>query len=373
MQSAPDIRFPGLGIEIEHLGSGITLPIGNGFEVKFYGMIIGLGIMLGYTLACFCAKREKDKMITSDHITDFLIYGLLFGVAGARLYYVAFEWDQYKDNLLQIFNIRGGGLAIYGGVIGSFATAAIYCKIKKLSALQLLDVCVPGLALGQAIGRWGNFCNREAFGGYCDNLFAMQIPVDDVYSQSYITQDMMDHMITVNGTRYISVHPTFLYECMWNLVVVLILVFVVQTFKKYNGQMTLAYLGLYGLGRLWIEGLRTDQLIIGNTGMPVSQVLSIGLVVFAFAMNLILVRRGRSVITVFNRTEVCVTNNLETYGRVASVLGDNKIDYVVKTVNMNPRGARTGSLGTDPGLSKMYHVYVNKKDEAEALHRINQK
>lgn len=373
MSQAPDIRFPGLGIEIEHLGRGITLPIGNGFEIKYYGVIIGFGILMGYLLACFCAKREKKGTITSDHITDFLIYALLFGVLGARLYYVAFEWDQYKDNLLQIFNLRGGGLAIYGGVIGSFTTAFIFCKVKKLSALQLLDVCVPGLALGQAIGRWGNFCNREAFGGYCNNLFAMQIPKEDVYSTSYLTQEMLEHPVLYKGVTYVSVHPTFLYESMWNIGVVLILVLLVQTFKKYNGQMTLAYLGLYGLGRVWIEGLRTDQLTIGSTGLAVSQVLSLGLVVFAVLMNLILSGRNKDRISVLNRAEVCITNNLETYGRVTALLESSHIDYDIKTVNMNPRSRRTGAIGENPQLQIMYHVYVNKKDEAEALHIINQK
>lgn len=163
----PAIRFSGLGIDIEHLPTGIMLPIGGGFEVKYYGILIGLGVICGYALACYCGRREK---ISSETISDFLIYALIFSIIGARLYYVVFTWDYYKERPLQILNLRGGGLAIYGGVLAAFLTLYVFTRVKKISFLQMADCCIPGLPLGQAIGRWGNFFNREAFGGYSDNL-----------------------------------------------------------------------------------------------------------------------------------------------------------------------------------------------------------
>lgn len=278
LQFAPDIRFPGPGIEIGDLPSGIMLPIGDGFEVKFYGIIIGVGILCGYLLACYCAKREE---ISSETVIDFLLYALIFSIIGARMYYVIFSWDYYKENPLQIFNLRGGGLAIYGGVIAAFLTLYVYTRVKKLSFFRMADCCVPGLVLGQAIGRWGNFFNCEAFGGYSDGFLSMWILKSKVYS-GYITEELNSHTVMYQGAEYIQVHPTFLYESMWNLSVVVILLLAHRK-KQFDGQICLMYLGLYGLGRVWIEGLRTDQLILGSTGIPVSQLLSACLVVFSTA------------------------------------------------------------------------------------------
>lgn len=279
LQQAPDIRFPGLGIEIGHLPSGITLPIGDGFEIKFYGIIIGIGILCGYLMACHCSKREK---ISADTILDFLLYALIFSIIGARLYYVIFSWDYYKDNPLQILNLRGGGLAIYGGVIAAFLTLYIYTRIKHMSFFQMTDCCVPGLVLGQIIGRWGNFFNCEAFGGYSDNFLSMWILKSKVYS-GYITEELNNHLAVYKGEEYIQVHPTFLYESLWNLGVLIILLLVHRK-KQFNGQIFWLYLGLYGLGRVWIEGLRTDQLTIGTTAIPVSQLLSACLIVVSAAV-----------------------------------------------------------------------------------------
>ncbi len=269
IQFAPDIRFPGLGIEIDSLPSGIMLPIGDGFEVKYYGIIIGIGILCGYLLACCCGKREK---ISSDTIIDFLLYALVFSIIGARLYYVIFSWDYYKENPLQILNTRGGGLAIYGGVIAAFLTLYVYTRVKKMSFFQMADCCVPGLVLGQIIGRWGNFFNCEAFGGYSDGFLSMWILKSRVYA-GYITEELNRNTAFFDGAEYIRVHPTFLYESMWNLGVLLLLLLAHRK-KMFHGQIFWMYLGLYGLGRVWIEGLRTDQLILGSTGIPVSQLLS---------------------------------------------------------------------------------------------------
>ncbi len=290
LYDAPDIRFPGLGIEIDHLPTGIVLPIGNGFEVKFYGIIIGIGILCGYLMACRCGKKEK---ISSDTLLDFLLYALIFSIIGARTYYVIFSWDSYKDDLLQILNLRAGGLAIYGGVIAAFLTLFVYTRVKKISFFQMADCCVPGLVLGQAIGRWGNFFNCEAFGGYNENILSMWILKTRVYS-GYVTEELNQHLGIWQGEEYIQVHPTFLYESLWNLGV-LCLLLLAHRKKRFQGQITWMYLTFYGLGRVWIEGLRTDQLLLGSTQIPVSQLLSGSLVVIGLLVIIIQMRKQQKV------------------------------------------------------------------------------
>lgn len=275
---APDIRFPHLGIEIASLGKGITI---GGFTIAFYGMIIAFGMVMGYLMTAFQAKRTGQE---PDLYLDLALWDIVFAVIGARIYYVIFTWDYYKDNLLQIFNTRGGGLAIYGGVIAGVITTIIFGKVRKQNFFQLLDTACIGLLTGQIIGRWGNFCNREAFGGYTNGLFAMQLKQSDV-AASNLTHSVLKHAVEIDGTRYIQVHPTFLYESLWNIGVLIILLLFTKH-RKYNGQIFLIYLLGYGLGRAWIEGLRTDQLIFFGTGVAVSQVLS-GVLVVASAAILI--------------------------------------------------------------------------------------
>ncbi len=275
---APDIRFPHLGIEIASLGKGITI---GGFTIAFYGMIIAFGMVMGYLMTAFQAKRTGQE---PDLYLDLALWDIVFAVIGARIYYVIFTWDYYKDNLLQIFNTRGGGLAIYGGVIAGVITTIIFGKVRKQNFFQLLDTACIGLITGQIIGRWGNFCNREAFGGYTNGLFAMQLKQSDV-AASNLTHSVLKHAVEIDGTRYIQVHPTFLYESFWNIGVLIILLLFTKH-RKYNGQIFLIYLLGYGLGRVWIEGLRTDQLIFFGTGVAVSQVLS-GVLVVASAAILI--------------------------------------------------------------------------------------
>ncbi|MBS5664631.1 MAG: prolipoprotein diacylglyceryl transferase [Roseburia sp.] len=275
---APDIRFPHLGIEIASLGKGITI---GGFTIAFYGMIIAFGMVMGYLMTAFQAKRTGQE---PDLYLDLALWDIVFAVIGARIYYVIFTWDYYKDNLLQIFNTRGGGLAIYGGVIAGVITTIIFGKVRKQNFFQLLDTACIGLITGQIIGRWGNFCNREAFGGYTNGLFAMQLKQSDV-AASNLTHSVLKHAVEIDGTRYIQVHPTFLYESLWNIGVLIILLLFTKH-RKYNGQIFLIYLLGYGLGRAWIEGLRTDQLIFFGTGVAVSQVLS-GVLVVASAAILI--------------------------------------------------------------------------------------
>lgn len=264
-----DISFPNMGIYLRNVPKSFTI---FGFEIALYGVIIGIGVLAGILIA---ARQAKKTGQDPDLYWDFAIYAVIFSIIGARLYYVIFEWDMYKNNLLSIFNIRQGGLAIYGGVIAAFTTLFIYAKLKKQNAFRMADTGVVGLILGQVIGRWGNFTNREVFGEYTDNFFAMRLPIDAVRA-SDISESIAAHI--TEGVNYIQVHPTFLYESLWNLCL-LILVLIYWKHKKFEGEIALIYLGGYGIGRAWIEGIRTDQLFIPGTSLPVSQVL--GLVLFA--------------------------------------------------------------------------------------------
>ena len=266
-----NINFPNLGIYLENVGKTVSV---FGFEIAFYGMIIGLSVVAGILMASYMAKKTGQN---PDIYYDLAIYAVIFSVIGARLYYVIFSWEYYKDDLLSIFNLREGGLAIYGAVIAAVITVAIFCKIKKLSFGLLADTAVPGLVLGQLMGRWGNFFNREAFGEYTDSLFAMQLPLDAVRN-SDVTDMMRRNIEVIYEICYIQVHPTFLYESLWNVGVLVVLLWW-RKYKKFDGELLLMYLFGYGVGRFWIEGLRTDQLLIPNTGIAVSQVLALVLVV----------------------------------------------------------------------------------------------
>lgn len=269
-----DIAFPNLGIYLEDIPSGFTV---WGFEIAFYGVIMALSILAGILLAVRMAKVTGQN---PEIYWDFAIYAIIFSVIGARLYYVIFQWEEYKDNLLKIFNLRTGGLAIYGAVIAAALTVLVYCRIKKYNPLQMADTGAYGLVLGQIIGRWGNFINREVFGGYSDGLFAMRIPVEAVRDKSDITAEIRAHM--EEGTNYIQVQPTFLYESAWNTALLLVML-LYRKHQKFRGEIALLYLGGYGLGRFIVEGIRTDRLLIPGTDIAVSQLVGI----FCFAGALI--------------------------------------------------------------------------------------
>ncbi len=259
-----DISFPNLGIYLHNVPKTFSI---FGFDIAMYGIVIAIGMLLGLTMAAHIAKKTGHD---PDVIWDLSVWLLVLSVLGARIYYVIFMWDMYKDNLLQIFNIRGGGLAIYGGIIAGVTTILVYCRIKKVSPLWVLDCCAYGVLVGQILGRWGNFFNREVFGEYTESLFAMRIPVEMV-RQSDISETIAAH-ITDN---YIQVHPTFLYEGLWNTALLLFLLAFLK-YKKFDGQIILMYFAGYGIGRAIIESIRTDQLYIPGTSTPVNLVLGIG-------------------------------------------------------------------------------------------------
>lgn len=279
-----NINFPNLHIFLKNVGQ--TLDIG-GFSVAYYGIIIAIGMLAGIAIARAEARRTKQN--PEDYL-DLAIVAIVFSVIGARIYYVIFSWDVYKNDLGSIFNLRQGGLAIYGGVIAAIITTYIFTKVKKLSFPLVTDTAGLGLLLGQIIGRWGNFFNREAFGGYTNNIFAMQLPLNAVRT-SDVTEELMEHLVTVDGISYIQVHPTFLYESMWNLALLLILL-KIRKYKKFDGEVFLLYLAGYGIGRFWIENLRTDQLLIPGIDVPVSMALALVMVITA--VGIIVVKRGKA-------------------------------------------------------------------------------
>jgi len=233
-----------------------------GIEIMWYAILISIGFVLGIVVA---TKLAKFNNIDPDLVVDILLFAIPAAIVGARLYYVAFEWDYYKDNLIDIVNLRLGGLAIYGGLIGAFIVGAIYLKKKKLSFFKVVDIFVPAIALGQSIGRWGNFINQEAYGRVTNLPWG----------------------IIINGEK---VHPTFLYESIGDFIIFIILYRICKGNKKFDGQVFSLYLILYGILRFFVEGLRIDSLYIFN--FRVSQILSLILVVVGV---LIYIRKSKKI------------------------------------------------------------------------------
>ncbi len=281
MTAGADITFVHLGISIQNMVKSFSI---GGISFAYYGLIIGIGIIAGLFMAQADAKRRGQD---PDLYLDFAIYAVFFSIIGARLYYVVFQWAYYKEHLAEIINLRKGGLAIYGGVIAAVITLIVFAKKRRVSFFSMADTGCIGLVTGQIIGRWGNFVNCEAFGGYTDSLFAMRIK-RSIVNETMISQGLLDHLILENGVEYIQVHPTFLYESAWNLGLLLFILWYRRR-KKFTGEILWIYLAGYGIGRAWIEGLRTDQLLIPGTSLAVSQLLS----VVTAAVSLFMLWRGR--------------------------------------------------------------------------------
>jgi phosphatidylglycerol:prolipoprotein diacylglycerol transferase len=225
-----------------------------GLDIRWYGIFIATGMMVGILLANFTSRL---KNVNYDEFLNVILISFPIAIIGARAYYVIFEFNQYKDNLIEIFNIRQGGLAIHGGLIFGVVAALIYTRYKKESFLEFADVAAPSIIIAQAMGRWGNFFNSEAHGGAVTQDFISKFP-------SFIQKGML-----IDGVYY---HPTFLYESIWNLIVGLLLIYLLtKTFKR--GTVFFTYIGLYSLGRFFIEGLRTDSLMLG--GIRVAQLISL--------------------------------------------------------------------------------------------------
>ncbi|WKY49247.1 prolipoprotein diacylglyceryl transferase [Eubacteriaceae bacterium ES3] len=229
-----------------------------GLEIRWYGIFIATALVLALYIA---VKRAPKLGLTADHVLDFFLFMIPAIIVGARLYYVIFSFDYYKNHPAEIFAIRNGGLAIHGGIIAGIIVALILCRVKNINFFTLADVVIPGLPLGQAIGRWGNFFNQEAYGGQTDLPWA----------------------ITVNDPVYglISVHPTFLYESIWNIGVFGFLLFYEKRFKKKDGELLFVYMIGYSIGRFFIEGLRTDSLMF--FGLRIAQIISLVAIIVGLA------------------------------------------------------------------------------------------
>ena len=276
-----EVHFPALGLSLDVYENFLEIPFGSDtITIKFYGVIIAFGFILA---ALFGGRKAYVWKMSLDSMVDVLIYGIIGAVVGARLYYVAFQWDEYKDNLLSIFRIWEGGLAIYGGIIGGLITAYFVAKKTKLPFLKLLDLIGMALPIGQGIGRWGNFTNQEAFGVNTTSLFGMTSDKIVDYINSH-QQEFLQNGIEMNPE--LPVHPTFLYESVWCLLGFLVLYIVCQKFHKFDGQLILGYGIIYGLERTVVEGLRIDSLYIGDTNLRVSQLVSLVLVVVCTAITI---------------------------------------------------------------------------------------
>ncbi len=258
------ISFPGLGIDEFSVNSvAFTIP-GTDIGIAWYAIIITFGMICCITYAILQARKIG---VTIDDVIDYALFTIPIGVIGARLYYVIFDNEHTYESIIDVFNIRQGGLAIYGGIIAGALTVLAVSYFKKINFFAFGDCVAPGVLLAQGIGRWGNFMNGEAFGGPTESFIRMGLQNRNTYG------------------RYMEVHPTFLYESLWNLLgVLLVYLFAKKIGKKYDGQLILLTFGWYGLGRMFIEGLRTDSLYIGDTNIRVSQLLAAIILVVCLAL-----------------------------------------------------------------------------------------
>ena len=265
------VAFPGLGLEFNI--NRVAFQIGN-IPVYWYGILIALGFILAII---YVNKRAKEFGVDPDRMLDVIMGGAVGGIVGARAYYVLLKWDYYGQNLDQIFNTRSGGMAIYGGIIGGLLIGLLMCKIRKVRFVPAVDLAAGGFFIGQAIGRWGNFVNIEAFGGNTSLPWGM--------SSSVITSYLTEHeaeleALGMNIDPNMPVHPTFLYESIWCLLGFLFLAWYTKR-RKFDGELILIYMMWYGAGRAVIEGLRTDSLMIPNTSLRASQMLALAMVIVA--------------------------------------------------------------------------------------------
>ncbi len=254
------VSFPGLGWEFSF--SSVAFHIGSK-PIYWYGILIAAGVLLA---VLYAVKRAPQFFVTADDITDMLLFALPIGIVCARLYYVAFEWEQYKDNPAEIIAIWHGGLAIYGGIIGGIITILVFCRVRRLYAPDMLDVVANSVVIGQALGRWGNFFNCEAFGSRTGVPWRMVI----------------DRDLEQARTLLLGNHPTFFYESAWNALGLLVM-HLFSKKRRYRGEVFLLYLVWYGIGRFFIEGLRTDSLYLWGTDLRVSQLVALLSVVIGAA------------------------------------------------------------------------------------------
>ena len=260
------IRFPGLKLVLDYVPKSFEI---FGFEITIYGVLIAVGMLLGIFFVVLEARRNHED---PDGYLDLTIITLIAGVIGARLLYAAFSWSLYKNDPGQILNVRSGGMLFYGGLLGGVLSGAVYCRLRKKSFWKMADLACMGILIGQIIGKWGSFFNRESFGEYADNIFSMQIPLTAVRAGE-VTTAMRENLQTADGLSWIIAQPLFLYESLWCLLVFLMLMMHLRK-RVFQGEIFLRYLAGYGLGRAVIQWFRTDKVYFPGTEIDVSLVIS---------------------------------------------------------------------------------------------------
>ena len=266
---APDIWFPNLRIFFTNVPRVLFSIFG--LDIYLYAVTIVIGIVAAYFMAIWWVKKSGQKV---EDYTDLLLLGVPLAIVGLRVYFVIFNWSDFRGQgfFRALFNIRDGGLAIYGGIIGAALAAYIMGRRKKIPFATMADTGAPSMLLGQVIGRFGNFFNREAFGGYSDGLFAMRICAEQIGGP--VTDELRENIVYAHGRHYFQVHPTFLYEAFFNLLLMITLL-IYRPRKRFNGEITLLYFFGYGVIRFFVEGFRTDQMMLFNTGLPLNRVVAV--------------------------------------------------------------------------------------------------
>lgn len=347
------MSFPGLGIG-EFTVNPIAFTLFDKIEVRWYGIIITLGIITAFA---YCAYRARQEKILFDDLLDMAIFTVIFGILGARLYYVLTSLDEF-ENFYEAIAIWEGGLAIYGAIIAGALTVFVMCKIKKISFPKVADAAAPGVMIAQAIGRWGNFFNGEAFGEKVSEDFFMSMGL--ISRNTYY----------IFGTsRMVYVHPTFFYESLWN-VIGFVLINLVYKKKKFDGQIVLMYLAWYGFGRMLIEGLRTDSLYIGV--FRISQV--VGFICFVgatTALIVFLVRARRARITAgayeaaFPKFATTASTSVDTNGSEAKVENSDPADTDISEDTDEAEAEKADHTDVSEKLEKIFNINTNDKKESD--------
>lgn len=263
------VRFPNLGLEFEYVPVSVRV---FGFEITFFGILLAIGMLLGMAFVVLEAKRKKQDV---NLYLGMMISGLAGGFIGARFFYVLLSWSVYKTDIMKVFDTRSGGMVFYGGLLGGVLASAVFCHMKKAAFMEMADIAVKGLLIGQIIGRWGNFFNRESFGEYTSNALTMQLPLSNVRAGE-VTPWMRENLVTIDNVSYIQATPLFLYESIWCLLLLLLL-FVWNRRKLFAGEIFMRYLAGYGFGRFFIEWIRTDKMFLPGTDIAINQAISAGL------------------------------------------------------------------------------------------------
>lgn len=349
-----EIIFPKLGIDITVNDTAFTI---FGLDIKWYGLLITVGMLLAMI---YCFSQMKKYGVDPDRAIDAVIAGVIGALVGARAYYVIMEWDSYAGNWKDIFNIRNGGLAIYGGLIGAVLVGGLVAKLRKVKLLPLLDIASIGFLLGQGIGRWGNFTNQEAFGYNTDGLFGMTSGKIRDWIIS-VNSDISSSADLIAMKSDVPVHPCFLYESVWCLLGFVLLAIFAKKIRKFDGQIFLMYLGWYGIERFFIEGLRTDSLMIGT--IRVSQALSALLVVVSVVLLIVIGGKVKRM----GDDYVLYVNTEESKELIRqSELRAQKKDIDTEEEDMIPDGEEDGIIDeyeeqeSDPGVTD------DKKDKTDS-------